>query len=268
MVLEADVTGGRFAELLVAGELALLDPSVPVLAPLLEVVVTDAVDGDFALAGMNSQIDMIPLACRPGRIVDIRTLVSDLLLETDGPVGLDGLVELVQPAGFLGVVAVHVVLDLDLGSCLPRCTKFLGNVEHDPAVAALGDLVFQREFKVLVFVRGDDVAGSASGTGQRTVPHLPARTDFWLAVISPTRGGFPIEEQFPAPPTLTLGQLVVFVPGRDIGPQRNQQHDRRQQRELGFEARNTRELEGGQRGILVRKRSCWNPDRYRNRCPC
>ena len=43
-------------------------------------------------------------------IVDFRTLESDLVFKASGPGWLDRLVELVEPARFLGIMTVDVVL--------------------------------------------------------------------------------------------------------------------------------------------------------------
>ena len=110
-------------------------------------------------------------------------------------------------------MAVDVVLDLDLGTRLPGCSQFLGDVEHDPAVAALGDLVFEREFEVLVLVDGDDVSGTSARPGQGAVLDLPARSDRLFAVISPALGRLAVKQQLPATATLALGQPIGLVAG-------------------------------------------------------
>ena len=208
MVLQADVAGGRLAELLVTRELALFDSRVPVLASLLEVVVTDAVDGDLALVGVNSQVDVIPLAGWSGRVVNIRTLVSDLVLEPDGPGRLDRFVELVEPARFLEIVAVNVVLQLDFRAGLPGSVQLLGHVEDDPAISPLGDPVLECKFKMLVLLPRDNVAGTAARPLQGSVLDNPALGDGVLLVVAPVLRGLAVKQQFPATPFFCLGELV------------------------------------------------------------
>ena len=57
-------------------------------------------------------------------------------------------------------MTVLVVLDLDFRPGLPLGGRFLGRMKHNPAVASLGDLVFEGQLERGVLADGHDGAGT------------------------------------------------------------------------------------------------------------
>ena len=68
VILEAEMPAVRLSERGELRELARGDAGVPVRLPFLELIVADPVDADFARAGHDPQIEMVPLAGWAGRI--------------------------------------------------------------------------------------------------------------------------------------------------------------------------------------------------------
>ena len=189
MVLEIDVALGRFAEFRKLGELALRNALVPVLRPLYILDVLGAVHVVDTSFRTDNDVHGIPLPRRIGGI-DI------------------GRVELVEPTGLLGIVSIDVVLDLHLGSGLPGRVFLLGDVIHEPAVPALGNLVIEFELEGIELLLRDDVAATFFGQGERTILHDPLVADALFLEIAPLRKVLAVEEQLPTVRLFLLGKGV------------------------------------------------------------
>ena len=198
VILQADVSLRRFAEAGHRGELALGDAIVPVFASDFEPLVAEAIHLDFALLLADADVKLVPLASGTG---GVRNLPGE-------EVGT-GLIELIEPAGQLGVVPLDVVLDLDFGSAMPGSAAVFGDTEHDPGVPLRSDLVVDQEFEVVVLFDGHDVASTLVGPGQSPIDNLPAIADLVLFVVPPARGGLPIEQRGPADLGIPLRNRIV-----------------------------------------------------------
>jgi len=106
---------------------------------------------------------------------------------------------------------VDVVLDLNLGSTLPRSGIVFRDVEHQSAVATLGNVVVERKLKVLVFLIGDDVTGIVPFPNNRAIDHFPAFGQSVFLVVAPALGRRAVEEKLPASDCLGTGQLVGWL---------------------------------------------------------
>ena len=124
------------------GELALGDAIVPVLIAELEAVVADAIHADFAIILVDPNVQLIPLAGRPGRVESVWSGIGRNV----------GAIKLVQPARLLRIMSIHIVLDLDFGSGVPWRAAAFEHMEHDAAVATLADLVLQRQLELSVLL--------------------------------------------------------------------------------------------------------------------
>jgi len=86
-------------------------------------------------------------------------------------------------------------------------------MEHQAAIATLGDVVVQREFKVLVLFVGDDVPGVVAIAHDRTVDDLPALGDLVLLVVSPALSALAIKQQFPTSDRFGAGEGIGWLLG-------------------------------------------------------
>ena len=157
MVLQANVPLRRLPEVFELCKLAGSNSLVPVITAFDEFEIADAIHADFAVASGHSKIKLIPLSSWPSGIVNLNTLVADLSFEHFCPAWLLWFVKLVEPACFLRIVAVDVVLNLHFRSRLPGTLIFFRDVKHQPTVAALRDSVFKLKLKMLELTSRDDV---------------------------------------------------------------------------------------------------------------
>ena len=190
------------------GELTLRHQCVPLRRSSVEVIVLDAVEAHLATSGGDAQGEMVPLARRPGGIDDLRRVQAGRLLHLPGPVRIERLIELVEPARMLWILTLRVVDDLHLGAGVPRLLRVFRHVKHQPAVAAFADAVVELQFKAVELVAGHEVARSLIGPHEATVDHLPAGRNRLLPIVAEAFGGAAVEEQPPAAATLGVGERV------------------------------------------------------------
>ena len=93
----------------------------------------------------------------------------------------------------------------------------VGDVEHDAAVAGLGDVVLERQLEPVVLVGGDDVAGVVGvDAGQGAVLDLPAGPHAVVLEVVPAVERLAVEEELPAGLLLLIGESVLrFVVGAE-----------------------------------------------------
>jgi hypothetical protein len=141
-----------------------------------------------------------------------------------------GRVELVEPACLLRIVAVDVVLDLDLRTGAPGGVFLLGDVIHEAAVAALGDLVVELQFESAVGFLRDDVAAALFGEGEDAVGDLPFVAEPVLLEVAPLGEVLAIEEELPPFGFFGIGQAVGLLGVEDEGS--GEKRGEQQQREF------------------------------------
>lgn len=93
-------------------------------------------------------------------------------------------IELVKPTGFLRILALGVVENLDFRTGAPRCIFAFLNVIHETGIAAGRDLVIGGEFKGPVLLFGDDVAATFLEESEGSVSDDPLAADAFLFVVT------------------------------------------------------------------------------------
>lgn len=194
MVLKADVAFGGLAEVFELFELGSSDALVPVVRTFDVFDILGAVHPLHALLGSDENAEGIPLTGGLGGIHS-----------------LGGPVELVKPSGFLRVVTLDVVLDLNFRAGLPRSLFGFLNMEHESGISAGRNLVIDGEFEGLVLLLCDDVAAAFFGEGKSAVFDDPGVLDAFLFVVTEMLHCFAVEEESPASFFLGGGQFVGFV---------------------------------------------------------
>jgi len=219
VVLQTEVSRGRFAEALPFGEFTLGDAFVPVLTAFDEFAIEDAVEFDLAFLGGDHDSQSVPLAGRFGRV------------------GFSG-IELIEPATFLGIATADVILDLDFGAGEVRRFVGLENVKHDATVGPFGDFEFEFEFKGIKFFAGDQVFAACFVTllfsrdaGQRPVGDSPSGGDVVAVVFTPGIDGTAIEQVDPS------GRVGGLVFGESCRVDGRETDDDREEEKKGQEAR-------------------------------
>lgn len=102
--------------------------------------------------------------------------------------GVDfGVVESVEPAGFLWVMAVNVVDDLDFWAGLPWFFFDFLDVVHEAAVAFFRYHVVELDFEAAVLLLGHEVAAAFCDEGDDAVFELPFRSYCFFLVDSEVR---------------------------------------------------------------------------------
>lgn len=199
IALQGDETEVVLREVRHFAELALGNTVVEVVAVELVIKIFHAVDFVFAFLRGDEQANMIPFTSRLG---GIQRLVSLWIGR--------GLVESIEPAATDFVGRLRVILELELGAGGPGSATILGDVIHDAAVAAFGDVVIELEFEPVVFIGGDDIASVVRiDAGDSAVLNLPTGADAFVFEIVPAFEVFTIEQKLPS------GRL--FLGGEGVG---------------------------------------------------
>ena len=145
------------------------------------------------------------------------------------------LIERVEPAAADRVFRGHVVFKLKLRPCAPSGVGRLRDVEHDAAVARVGDVVIQFQFKPLELFSRDDVSGILGiNARKRSILHLPAGADGVGFEIMPAAQVIAVEDQLPSGGLLARSQGVRVsvadtITSRTGGERENQQSQCRDQ---------------------------------------
>ena len=211
MILQADVPLVCLAELRKRRKFARSDSLVPLVVALIKVVVADSVDCDFTLPRRDAEVEMIPFAGRASCIIDVGAFKADLVFKLSGPRWFHRFVKLIQPARFLRVMAILIVLNLNFRAAVPGLCCVFGHMKHDSAVAAFGDAVFQSQFEVLVLFICNNVARAVAETFHRLVFYDPAVADPVGLIVAPSVGRFAVEQQLPATTFFGFGQTAARI---------------------------------------------------------
>src|SRR5262249_42778668 len=189
-----DVAFGGFAESLRGFELALGDVLLQVLAAALELDHLDAIqpvldviafDDDSRLVEFADGIELLGFACR-----------DQVVKRSGGAIARD-------PRFGVGMIYVIQNLIFKTDGGFAGRGQVFGNQVLDAAVAALRQFPFNREFKVVELINGDQIAARpAQFTFSRhffnaAVFDYPAFGDFVTVKTTPTVKCFTVEEQSP-----------------------------------------------------------------------
>ena len=226
VILEAEVALLGLTEPGKRCELALRHPLVPVLRSDGEAVVGHAIEADLAVPRRDADREVIPGACRAAGIDDLGGLEAGRPLHLPRPRRVQRLIELIEPAGLLLVLAAGVVDDLHLGTGLPRMLRILGHVEHQAAVATGADPIFELELETPELGGGHEVARGGTAPDERPILDDPAVGHARAAIAAEARGRTAVEHQPPAAPPLGLGERVGGRVGDGRGGPRSRQHRR------------------------------------------
>ena len=161
------MTLGGLAEVFELFELGSSNALVPIVRTFDVFDILGAVHPLHALLGSDENAEGIPLTGGLGGIHSF-----------GGPV------ELVKPSGFLRVVPLDVVLDLNFRAGLPRSLFGFLNMEHESGISAGRNLVIDGEFEGLVLLLCDDVAAAFFGEGKSAVFDDPGVLDAFLFVVT------------------------------------------------------------------------------------
>ena len=126
-------------------------------------------------------------------IVDLRRIDPGQFLATNGPVGFDRLIEVVEPPRLLRSLAGHILEDLNFRTGMPWFLLILLDVEQDAAVSTGPHTVFKREFKVLELLLCHEISRVRFRAEQDAILDLPAVVDFATAIAPPTLQRLAIE---------------------------------------------------------------------------
>ena len=170
------MTLGGLAEVFKLFELGSSNALVPIVRTFDVFDILGAVHPLHALLGSDENAEGIPLTGGLGGIHSF-----------GGPV------ELVKPSGFLRVVTLDVVLDLNFRAGLPRSLFGFLNMEHESGISAGRNLVIDGEFEGLVLLLCDDVAAAFFGEGKSAVFDDPGVLDAFLFVVTEMFHCFAVE---------------------------------------------------------------------------
>ena len=188
------MTLGGLAEVFKLFELGSSNALVPIVRTFDVFDILGAVHPVDAFFGRDENADGVPL--------------------TGGLGGIDTFgrtIELVKPTGFLRILALGVVENLDFRAGAPRCAFAFLNVIHETGIAAGRDFIIGGEFKGPVLLFGDDVAATFFEEGEGSVLDDPGVFDAFLFVVTEMLHCFAVEEESPASFFLGGGQFVGFV---------------------------------------------------------
>ena len=174
VILQTDMAFGGFSELRKRSKLARRNAFIPFFVTLKKVVIADTIDGHFTLTRRDAQVDVIPFSDRASRVVHVSAFEADLVFEHGRPFRLYRLVQLIEPAGLLRIVTIDIVLNLNFRTAVPRCRLIFCHMKHETAVASFGNTILERQFKVLILLGADDIAGVLLSSFESAVLHRPA----------------------------------------------------------------------------------------------
>jgi hypothetical protein len=198
IALEGEVAGAGFGKQRHRAEFAFGDPLLEVFTAQHVFEVLHAVDFVLALFGGDEQAEMVPLAGGLGCI--------------EGFLGLGigrRLVQGVQPPASLRIGGLRIVFELKFGACRPGRISLVGDVVHDAAVAAFGNVVVQLQFEGIELFGRDEIARVMGiDANEGAVLDLPARPNAFALEVVPAAEVLSVKQQLPTGGLLRAGERV------------------------------------------------------------
>src|SRR2546430_12703346 len=211
MVLEADVALGVAPVARMRGELARLDPRLPVGARELVLHHLHAVQPVLDVVPLDQEADLIPLT---GGFHD------------QGGRRVEAEVGARRRQARLAVGVARVVQHLHLGGRPVDGVAVLARAVEDPAVAPRRDVPLERQLEVAELLARDDVAGGRDAR-ERAVHDLPSGRQRVHLEAAPTGGSLAVEQEPPARGALGGRQRIGSLGGQGGSDGRQQdQHGR------------------------------------------